>query len=72
MSSFNPLKLKAKRVENGYSQEELSTLTKLSQTTLSSIETGKSSPNTDTLEKICSILKCRIEHFFDSDIPSRG
>lgn len=51
------LKLKAWRVQRGYSQTEISKLTGVSRQTISNWETGKMLPKLQNLKRICEILK---------------
>lgn len=57
-------KIKKKRIEKNLKQYELAKLADMSNTFLSDIETGRSSPAIQTLEKIAKALEMDIKEFF--------
>ena len=57
-------KIKKKRIEKNLKQYELAKLADMSNTFLSDIETGRSSPAIKTLEKIAKALEIEIKEFF--------
>lgn len=59
-------KIKLERVKIGWSQEELALNANLSRTAIQKIETGKSSPTIDTLEKIANAFKIDFQTFVDT------
>jgi transcriptional regulator with XRE-family HTH domain len=58
------------RKERGLSQQALSELAGINKVTLVHIETGKSSPNVDTLEKLARALDVEVADFFPKVEPS--
>ena len=58
------------RKERGLSQQALSELAGINKVTLVHIETGKSSPNVDTLEKLARALDVEVADFFPKAEPS--
>jgi transcriptional regulator with XRE-family HTH domain len=55
------------RKNKGYSIMKIRELTGLSKSTISEIENDKSSPTSDTLEKIANALGVNISDFFDNN-----
>jgi len=56
--------IKKKRIEKNLKQCELAKLAEMSNTFLSDIETGRSSPAIKTLEKIAKALGTEMKEFF--------
>ena len=52
------------RIEAGLSQEEVAARARLSQFTISRIETGKNEPRGDTLMKLAKVLRKPVEQLF--------
>jgi len=67
-STFNRFQLTIKRKQKKLSQEELAQQIGMSETAISNLETGKSSPTADTLKKIGNVLDCPMDVFFEQDI----
>ncbi len=68
------LTIKKLRKEKGLNQHDFGTLTELSQTSLSLIESGNTTPNKSTLKRICEVLEIPEEMLYfmsidESDIP---
>ena len=62
---MNPgLKLKIKRIEKGYKQEDLGALIGVSRQAISLYERGKLSPKLENMKKLSSILNIPIEQLF--------
>lgn len=66
--------IKRLRKERGLNQLEFGEMTRLSQTSLSLIESGNTTPNKSTLKRICEGLKIPEEMLYfmsidESDIP---
>lgn len=55
------------RYEKNLTLEALAALSDVSKSTLHNIETRKTSPTVDQLEKIAKALNCRITDLFESD-----
>lgn len=55
------------RKNKGYSIMKVKEMTGLSKSTISEIENDKSSPTSETLQKIASALECQVSVFFDED-----
>ncbi len=55
------------RKSKGFSIMKIRELTGLSKSTISEIENDKSSPTSDTLEKIANALNVNISNFFDNN-----
>ena len=58
------------RNERGLSQQRLSEMAGINKVTLVHIETGKSSPNVDTLDKLARALGVEVADFFPKAEPS--
>lgn len=54
------------RKNKGYSIMKIKELTGLSKSTISELENDKSSPTSETLEKIANALEVNISYFFDN------
>lgn len=66
-------KLKNRRDEKGLSQNELASLLGLtSSTIISNWEKGKNRPDIDKLEKLCEVLGCSPNYFFDYQEKPNG
>lgn len=68
------LAIKQVRNQMGLSQEDLSSRTSISQTSISQIENGIKSPSKKTLNKICEVLEIPVAVLYiigiqDSDVP---
>ena len=66
--------IKSLRNQRGLSQKEFASLCKISQTSLSMIETGTKRPNPKNLKKICEVLEIKEVYLYilsseESDIP---
>ncbi|MGN2368916.1 helix-turn-helix domain-containing protein [Clostridium cagae] len=57
------------RKNKRYSMMKINELTGLSKSTISDLENDKSSPTSETLQKLANALDVSISDFFDSDIP---
>jgi len=57
------------RLERGLSQQHLAELANVNKVTLVHLETGKTSPNVETLEKLAAALGCEIADFFPKAEP---
>lgn len=57
-------KIKALRIERGYTQDRLSELIDISQRALSSIESGENFVTSETLDKLLSAFEMTSEDFF--------
>lgn len=57
-------RIKALRIQNGYTQEKLSELIDISQRALSSIEAGENFVTSDTIDKLMVAFGITIEEFF--------
>ena len=53
--------IKARRSEIGMTQQELADICKMPQPSIARIESGESSPNLSTLQKICDALDLKIK-----------
>jgi transcriptional regulator with XRE-family HTH domain len=62
--------VKRLRNERGLSQQRLSEMAGINKVTLVHIETGKSSPNVDTLDKLARALGVEVADFFPKTEPS--
>ncbi len=60
-----PLKLKLLRLESGKSQEVLASELGISRSCLANYETGKRSPDSQTLSKIATLFEVEDAFFFD-------
>lgn len=58
------LKLKAKRVEKGFTQEELAKALGISTATLNRYEKGHTEMTESTINKVLRILDCKYEDIF--------
>lgn len=66
-------KIRQIRTEKGLTMSEVALYSGLAQSTLSHIESGKATPNIDTLIKIASVLGVRPEELLaGSDVPSKA
>ena len=60
------------RIEAGLNQEEVAARARLSQFTISRIETGKNAPRGDTLMKLAKVLRRPVEQLFalyETNVP---
>ncbi len=60
-------KIRTIRKNKGYSIMKIRELTGLSKSTISEIENSKSSPTSETLQKIASALEVPVSTFFDNE-----
>jgi transcriptional regulator with XRE-family HTH domain len=58
-------KLRAKRKESGYTQEELAKLTNLSQGVITAYERGVKTPHINNLNVLARALRCKPEELKD-------
>ena len=65
------LRVKEKRLEKGWTQEELSARSFVSQATISSLETGHRSPVLLTLCAIATALDCSLSDLIEIEEGSR-
>lgn len=67
-------KVKDYRIKLGLSQEELSQITNIPRTTISSIESGKVLPSVDYAIRLARALKCSVEELFtqEENLPFPG
>ena len=57
-------RIKALRIQNGYTQEKLSEMIDISQRALSSIESGDNFVTSDTIDKLMIVFDISVEEFF--------
>lgn len=63
------MSIKSKRIEAGYTQEQLADILGISRPAVTLWETGVNSPRSDMLPKIANLLHCTIDDLFDSESP---
>lgn len=62
---FNPTKLITRRVQKGFTQNDLAYLLRSSSTAVSSWERGKAVPNAENIIKLSYVLEVPFEYFYD-------
>jgi transcriptional regulator with XRE-family HTH domain len=66
MTTFDPIRITARRKKLRKTQHDLARETGLSSTAIFYIEKGRKVPRATTLGRIADALKCRVEYFFVS------
>jgi len=57
---LHTISLSELRIFRGMTQKEVAKIIKVKQPYISALESGKSRPNIDTLQKLCEIYNCEI------------
>jgi transcriptional regulator with XRE-family HTH domain len=57
-------KLKKKRIENGYTQQEVAKIIKVSFSSYTKYEQGSREPGLETLKQLSILFKCKVDDLF--------
>jgi transcriptional regulator with XRE-family HTH domain len=62
---FSPKALQKQRKQNGITQQELRSMTQISQASISAMETGRKTPCANNLVKVADAVGCSLDLLFE-------